>query len=1073
MSNRLDRSISDLRALDYLDQRERICDAFESDVRSGRRPSPQEFASWSSPEFSMGILRELVLIEKEWLEQSGPAHPAPDVLITPKDFRDTVHSNIADSGAPNETWTDPSTEDASTLEQRQDRDDKVRPGETPHLPPHFDRYLVLRLLGKGSHGFVFEAEDIAIRRRVALKIPIDFLNTPGGYSTPAINVSYAREAAKASLVSHPNIVRIFDVGEWKGIPFLVSELVRGRLLHELPDGFLRDDRAVVELFLELLKGVHAAHQSGVIHRDLKPSNIMVEPCDASWNRDPAPESSSFKGPFQSQNHRVRILDFGVAKAFQHNTSTTLDGQWIGTPHYMSPEQASGASSQVDVRSDIFSLGVILFELLTKRLPYEGDPVTVASLIRDQAAPLGRQVRPDLPVPLEAIVAKCLSKQPSDRYQRVEDLSNDLSAWLRGEPIALTTAIVAKETARRSLLPRQQIGWATLAAFVAAGLLFGVYVLMIRNQSDALDTISQFALFPSPESGGLKPSSDSSKQPPLIQENALQNWVATSDPKILSDWLLAHSSDRATLKVEIDRFVASQSDLSSEPWQIRLLQSISQNESAQSIDWSTLMSKGFLQALSSGSEKDWVVILEKSDPRLPDTLFETLSNSSSGIYRPRLIRILSLWSNSQGFELRVMKLLRSVANNELLDIYDAIRSHPESFDALIQKELEPYRVQLPREAAIPKELDSKWCGRLSLAACILNDWEWVDQVLGFSHDPRPRSHFLCAFPFSGIELESIVDRYVSATDEWHSTGMLSCIASIPKQQIEKHVLDKLLERLADIYLQHPSAGAHEMSREIMGRWGYQSWIDTLDKTAGLDEILDTRNWYHTASGLRMSIIRAPRTYWFGTSRVPFYYYDTQLTLKELDYSFAFSTEVITHGLYAKVLPDQGLEVTETTAQDPMLSAKFHEMKAFCEQLSIREGITDSATAYRLPSLWEWECLARSGSLGESWYGDYEEWSEDFANVIKSISPSGRVQNPRFYPIEIVSTTGHEVRPRPLTDYPPDYDMILFTKGGWEEMRKGPHPESINLIISIKIIKQTAFRILRVLPSSNPSPEQSIP
>ncbi|AMV33199.1 Serine/threonine-protein kinase PrkC [Pirellula sp. SH-Sr6A] len=1060
--NRLDCSISDLRALDYLEQRERICDAFEADFRFGSRPHPQEFASLGSPEYSMRILRELILIEQEWLEQTERIDRPSDVPPQPGELRETVRSNAPYPSAPDETWTDKEGDRTAESARQRNQNPEEAVGDASRLPPHFDRYLVLRLLGKGSHGFVFEAEDVAIRRRVALKLPIDFLHTPGGYSQRAIAVSYAREAAKASLVSHPNIVRIFDVGEWQGIPYLVSELVRGRLLSELPSEVLPDDASVVRLFLDLLQGVRAAHQANVIHRDLKPSNVMVEARSlepdllASDDETPSDEAAPSLNPFDSNEYKVRILDFGVAKSFHSTTSATLDGQWIGTPHYMSPEQASGISSLVDVRSDIFSIGVMLFERLTGKLPFDGDPITVASLIRDQQAPWARSIRPDLPPPLETIIARCLARNPADRYRSVDELSHDLSSWLMGEPISLVPSVpfhpsqVPIHRGRQGLV---QISIATLSLALVGGVIYGIFSWTRNDNGSDVQPLANLSSTETGLSGKALPT----------MESSLRDWFVSSDPKHLKSWYQSYASSPSFAKQQLEPFLASSPSTATEPWKVQFIQSIlSPDESkSNSVDLSNFASKNFHQALTRGSENDWIFLLERADPRLADTLFESLSESSSGTHRARLIRLLSLWHQSSQYEARILRLLQSVGTSELLDVFDAIRNHPERFDAPIQKEMEPFRAALPRAEALPEELNPKWCGRLSLAACILNDWEWVDEVLGFCNDIRPRTYFLCSFPYSGIELETIVDRYRNAVDDWRSTAMLTCMAYTPKQDIDTQTFELLVAQLADIYGHHPSAGAHELSREILIRWGYRSKVDWLNQSPWLEEIVDSRNWYHTEHGLRMAIIRAPRVFWYGCSSEDRYSHDDPLTLKVLDHTMAFSSEAISTHLYSNVRPELGIRFDEGSAHEPYLSAKFDDMKQFCRRLSALEGIDDPASEYRLPTLSEWECLARSSTICESWYGGYEEWFADSADILKHFTPTGRVMNARLSPCELVGTTSIEHRAYPNEEEAKRFEVLLYTKGGYHSIRKGPVPDHINSFTTNRILLETAFRVVRTL------------
>ena len=285
-------------------------------------------------------------------------------------------------------------------------------------------YRIVEMIGKGGMGEVYLADDTRLQRRVALKVLAQELA-----GDPDRRERFEREARAAAALNHPNIVTIHSVEEVDGIPFLTLELIDGQTLADLiPEGGLPLDR-VLTLAIPLADAVGAAHQRGITHRDLKPANVMV-----------------------TSDGRVKVLDFGLAKlkedvrlvaeAGMPTGMLTGDGRIVGTVAYMSPEQAEG--KPVDQRSDVFSLGVLLYEMATGVRPFTGDTQMsiLSSIMKDSPRPVTEAKR-SLPRDFSRIVMRCLSKDVEDRYQSAKDVRNDLRALKNdltsGEVVPITSS----------------------------------------------------------------------------------------------------------------------------------------------------------------------------------------------------------------------------------------------------------------------------------------------------------------------------------------------------------------------------------------------------------------------------------------------------------------------------------------------------------------------------------------------------------------------------------------------------------------------------------------------------------
>ena len=273
-------------------------------------------------------------------------------------------------------------------------------------------YSIIRQIGHGGMAVVFEAQDIRVNRRVAIKIQL------GLGENSVSRERLAREARLLALISDPHILQIFDVGETEtGLPFIVTEFATGGTLRDLIKNTNLSFQAIVKLIESVARGLAVAHGSGIIHRDVKPSNILLNSTPENASHDWLP----------------KLADFGLARTEDDPQRLTQSSVLAGTPAYMSPEQIR-EPQLITTSTDIYSLGVTLYEAITGEVPFRGTTHTILHQITHLDPPRPHQFRADVPQDLELICLKAIAKSPTDRYTSATELADELSNWLHGRPI---------------------------------------------------------------------------------------------------------------------------------------------------------------------------------------------------------------------------------------------------------------------------------------------------------------------------------------------------------------------------------------------------------------------------------------------------------------------------------------------------------------------------------------------------------------------------------------------------------------------------------------------------------------
>ncbi|WP_425613736.1 WD40 repeat domain-containing serine/threonine protein kinase [Anatilimnocola sp. NA78] len=399
-------------------QIEQICDDFEEAWKSGQHPKLESFLRLADQKLHAVLLSQLVPLELEYRWRAGEVpRPAEYELRFPSLIN--VDEQIAAA-----------RREAFELKNS----DQL-------LPERIGEYRLLRLIGRGGMGVVYEALHERLVRRVALKML--------GRMSLADSIArerFRREAEATAKLSHPSIVQVLEVGEHQGQPFLALEYVAGPSLAEQWKLSRYSAQEAAELVEQLARAIDYAHQQGIIHRDLKPANVLLSP------------------------DRPKITDFGLAQPLE-SSDLTVTGEIVGTPDYMSPEQARGKCSQsmVGKAADIYALGAILYTAVAGRPPFQGATALDAlELVRSHDPIPPSRVNPAVPRDLETICLKCLEKEPSRRYSSAAALADDLHRFLVGEPVM----------ARRAGQVERLRRWCRRNPVTAVGGVLGLVAIML-------------------------------------------------------------------------------------------------------------------------------------------------------------------------------------------------------------------------------------------------------------------------------------------------------------------------------------------------------------------------------------------------------------------------------------------------------------------------------------------------------------------------------------------------------------------------------------------------------------------
>jgi len=366
---------------------------------------------------------------------------------------------------------------AASLIHTRDRGDGPTPADgsdQPGPPWVIGRYRVVELIGQGGMGTVYRGHDPELDRVVAIKVP--------RYPMPlesSLRTRFLREARAAARVRHVNVCPVYDVGEHQGWSYVVMAYIDGRSLAEqFADGRPLECRRAVLLAAQVARALEAVHAHGIIHRDLKPGNILIDP-----------------------SGQALVSDFGLARPENDTEQLSADGAVIGTPAYMAPEQAAGKSTSVGRWSDLYSLGVVLYQMLTGRLPFEAESARALldKSMHEKPAPPS-QYRPDLDPALEAIVLKAMAARVEDRFQSARDMAEALERWLAGQPVNVAVPSWSAPTValRRGQPRRVRRRWlpaTVLAVVVLAGA--GYVGLLLSGRTSVPSSAREVAVTSAP------------------------------------------------------------------------------------------------------------------------------------------------------------------------------------------------------------------------------------------------------------------------------------------------------------------------------------------------------------------------------------------------------------------------------------------------------------------------------------------------------------------------------------------------------------------------------------------------